>query len=184
LRPLLVLVSPPRSWAEHSPLELLASVQSCVESLFTSEPHIDPASVVSVGITNQRETTIAWDTRTGKPLYNAIVWHDTRTEGLVTEMSARYAGGVDHFRDTSGLPLSTYFSALKMNWLLTHVPEVAAAVAEGRAAFGTVDSWLIWNLTGGAHDGAKPVHVTDVSNASRTMLMNLHTLEWDEYNCM
>lgn len=129
--------------------------------------------VASVGITNQRETTVVWSKKTGKPLHNAIVWHDTRTSGIVSELVSKY-GSVDAFRPSCGLPLSSYFSAMKLLWLLRHIPAVQTAVQANDACFGTIDSWLIYKLTNGQQ------HVTDVSNASRTMLMNLHTKQWDQ----
>ena len=127
-----------------------------------------------MGITNQRETTVLWDRRSGLPLHHALVWHDTRTEELVREYARE--GGPDRFRKKTGLPLASYFSALKLNWLLQHVPNARALAESGDALFGTIDSWLVWNLTGGPNGG---MHITDVTNASRTQLMNLATLSWD-----
>ena len=140
-----------------------------------SENNVQPGEIAAVGITNQRETTLVWDKTTGLPLHNAIVWQDTRTADIAAELSKD--GGADRFRALTGLPLATYFSGTKMQWLLKRSPEVAKAVADGRAMFGTVDSWLVWKLTGGRDGGS---FVTDVTNASRTMLMNLETLNWDE----
>lgn len=128
-------------------------------------------------MTNQRETTVAWDRETGRPLANAIVWSDSRTFGICEHVLKENGGNKDVFRKVTGLPVSTYFSAYKLKWLLRHVPAVAEAAEAGRLSFGTVDSWVIYNLTGGASGGG--VHVTDVTNASRTSLMNVRTLEWD-----
>ncbi|CAI0474426.1 unnamed protein product [Linum tenue] len=129
-----------------------------------------------VGLTNQRETTLIWSKSTGLPLYNAIVWMDVRTSAIC-RLEKEFSGGRTHFVDTCGLPISTYFSALKILWLLENVDAVKQAVKTGDALFGTIDTWLIWNLTGGINGG---LHVTDVSNASRTMLMNIKTLDWDK----
>jgi glycerol kinase len=127
-----------------------------------------------VGVTNQRETTVVWDKKTGKPLYNAIVWQDTRTDKICNALAAD--GGQDRFRPKVGLPLATYFSGPKVRWILDNVPEAKAAADRGDALFGNIDTWVIWNLTGGVNGG---VHVTDVTNASRTMLMELSSLSWD-----
>ncbi len=135
-----------------------------------------PASdLVSVGVTNQRETTLLWDSATGEPLCNAIVWQDTRTDRFVAELSKD--GGQDRLRGKTGLPLATYFSGLKLRWLLENIPGARARAASGDALFGTIDSWLVWNMTGGPRGG---LHVTDVTNASRTQMMNLETLDWDQ----
>jgi glycerol kinase len=137
--------------------------------------------VAAVGIANQRETVVVWDRRTGEPLTNAVVWQDTRTADLCNELAREgdgdAEGGQDRFRGRVGLPLATYFSGPKLRWMLENLPAVRAAADAGHALFGTIDTWLIWNLTGGLRGGA---HVTDVTNASRTMLMNLATLDWDE----
>jgi len=129
----------------------------------------------AIGITNQRETTVLWERKTGKPVANAIVWQDTR----VAEDVARFAreGGQDRFRQQTGLPLSTYFSSLKLRWLLENIPGAREKAAAGELLFGNIDTFLLWNLTGGPQGG---VHVTDVTNASRTQLLNLITLDWDE----
>ena len=188
-------------WTEHDPLEIMRSIHACVAAVLEANPPIRPEQIVALGLTNQRETSVVWDARTGRPLHNAIVWHDARTASVVDEMEARLSesGGKDHFRSSCGLPLSTYFSATKIKWMLDHVPEVQIAVAQGLARAGTIDSWIIWNLTGGdmaslasssssssfspARPVPAPVHVTDVTNASRTMLMDLQTLRWHEGNC-
>jgi glycerol kinase len=134
--------------------------------------------IAAIGITNQRETTLVWDRSTGKPYYNAIVWQDTRTDGIINELGKD--GGQDRFRDVVGLPLATYFSGPKVKWILDNVAGVREAAVEGRAMFGNIDTWLIWNLTGGPTGG---MHVTDVTNASRTMLMDLESLDWDQGIC-
>jgi glycerol kinase len=134
-----------------------------------------------VGITNQRETTIVWDKTTGRPLSNAIVWCDGRTAGIAASLVGKTSSkSKDQLRPRCGLPINPYFSALKLCWLMKHSQPVMAAIAEGNCLFGTVDTWIIWNLTGGVDGG---VHVTDVTNASRTMLMNIHTLQWDPDLC-
>ena len=135
--------------------------------------------MAAIGITNQRETTVVWDKETGKPLHNAVVWLDLRTSELCESLT-KGPGGQDKFRSVCGLPISTYFSAMKLDWLILNVPSVAKAVASGKALFGTIDTWLIWNLSGGVNGG---VHVTDVTNASRTMLMDLATCQWSPATC-
>jgi glycerol kinase len=137
--------------------------------------NISPKDITAVGITNQRETTVLWDRFTGKPVYNAIVWQDTRTDTICNELAKD--GGQDRFRSKVGLPLATYFSGPKARWILDNVDGVREKAEKGEVLFGNIDSWIIWNLTGGVKGG---VHVTDVTNASRTMLMNLETLDWDE----
>ena len=144
-----------------------------------SEHGIEPRDVAGVGITNQRETLVVWDRTSGKPLHNALVWHDLRT-AAVAEGIKRDHGGADAFRDVTGLPVSTYFSATKLMWLRDNVPAVAEALRDGSAMVGTIDSWLLYSLTGGAGKG---VHVTDVSNASRTMLMDLRARQWHAPTC-
>lgn len=134
--------------------------------------------IVAVGVTNQRETTIVWDRNTGEPLYSAIVWCDARTSSTVDELVKKLPNNDEnHFQKKCGVPLSTYFSGVKLRWLKDNVSEVAQAMEDGSCAFGTVDSWLIYNLTGGIFGG---IHITDVTNASRTMLMNIKTCTWDE----
>ena len=162
-------------------MEILRSVESCIEKAcdqFVERGH-DLSRIKSIGITNQRETAIVWDKNTGKPLHNAVVWPDTRTKNLVREL--RNVQGADLILDICGLPLSTYPSSVKLLWLVENVDEVRQAYEEGRLCFGTVDSWLIYKLNGGVDrkDGP-PIHVTDGSNASRTMFMNLRTLKYDD----
>lgn len=167
-------------WHEHDPLELLQTVETCIEKAteqFTSAGnHI--SQIRSVGITNQRETLVLWDKHTGEPLHNAVVWPDTRTASLVREL--KNWDGADKLQDLCGLPLSTYPSSVKLVWLLRHVEPVKKAYEEGRLVFGTVDSWLIFKLNGGMERKEGPLHVTDSTNASRTMFMNIHKLEYDD----
>ena len=166
-------IYPRPGWVEHDPLEIWQRTQEVIKAVI--DHGISPHDIVAVGVTNQRETTIVWDRHTGKPYYNAIVWQDTRTDVIINELAQH--GGQDRFRDKVGLPLSTYFSGPKIKWILENVPGVREAAERGDAIFGNIDSWVIWNLTGGPQGG---VHVTDVTNASRTMLMNINTLQWDE----
>jgi glycerol kinase len=166
-------IYPRPGWVEHDPREILVNTNEVVEAAL-SRSSLSAADLAAVGITNQRETTVLWDRRTGEPLYNALVWQDTRIDHLVG-LYAR-EGGQDRFRAKTGLPLATYFSGLKLQWLLDNVPGARARAEAGDALFGTVDSWLAWNLTAGAHGG---MHITDVTNASRTQLMDLQTCDWD-----
>ncbi|MCJ8732182.1 hypothetical protein PDJAM_G00208260 [Pangasius djambal] len=170
---------PKEGWVEEDPKEILQSVYECMER--TSEKlaqlNIDITNIKAIGVTNQRETTLVWDKETGEPLYNAIVWLDLRTQSTVEHLIEKTPGkNKNHLKHKTGLPISTYFSAVKLRWLMDNVVEVDEAVRSHRAMFGTVDSWLIWSLTGGKNGG---VHCTDVTNASRTMLFNIHTMEWD-----
>ena len=162
----------PRSgWVEHDPMEIWSS-QASVAAEVIIKASIPSGLIAAIGITNQRETTIVWNRRTGKPIYNAIVWQDRRTAAYCDNM--KEGGYSELIRMKTGLIIDAYFSASKINWILEHVPGARNEAEKGLLAFGTVDSWLVWNLTGGK------VHVTDVSNASRTMLFNIQTLEWDE----
>ncbi|HOR20177.1 MAG TPA: glycerol kinase GlpK [Brevefilum sp.] len=165
---------PKPGWVEHDPLEIWSSTQLVVQGVL-NDLNLTPGALVAIGITNQRETTLVWDRETGKPYYPAIVWQDTRTDKLCNELAKD--GGQDRFRKITGLPLATYFSGPKISWMLENVPGLHDDARAGRAIFGTVDTWLTWNLTGGPQGG---VHITDVTNASRTLLMDLHTLDWDE----
>ncbi len=167
-------VYPKPGWVEHDPREIWDRTAAVVRQTI-DRAGIRGEQIDSIGITNQRETTVAWDRLTGEPLHNAIVWQDTRTYDLIGELSGE--SGIDRLRETTGLPLATYFSGPKMRWLIDNCPEVAEATERGRCAFGTIDSWLLWNLTGGVDGG---VHLTDVTNASRTLLMDLDSLEWNE----
>ena len=166
-------IYPRPGWVEHDPLEIWARTQEVVRAAL-AQAHLGPADLAAVGVTNQRETTVVWEKATGRPVYNAIVWQDTRTDALCHALAAE--GGQDRFRARVGLPLATYFSGPKIRWLLDNVPGVREKAERGEVLFGTMDTWLIWNLTGGPQGG---MHVTDVTNASRTMLMNLDTLDWD-----
>ncbi len=159
---------------EHRPLEIWERTQEAIRAA-SAKAGARPGDIAAVGVANQRETTIVWNKQTGQPLYNAIVWRDTRTKRICDALAA--STGEAYFRQRSGLPLSTLFSGPKLKWILDNVDSARAAAERGEALFGTVDSWLIWWLTGGPKGG---VHVTDVTNASRTLLMNLTTLDWDE----
>jgi len=167
---------PHESWVEQDPKQLLKSVETCIQTVCQQmeDEGINLKRIRGVGIANQRESTIVWDRKTGEPLYNAIIWCDARNGVDVGALHAKY--GKNHLRDRCGLPICTYFSATKLAWLMKNIPEVSRAASEGRLMFGNVDSWLVWNLTGGVNGGR---HLTDVTNASRTMLMNINSLSWD-----
>ncbi len=168
-------ICPQPGWVEHDPLEIW--MQTC-ESIrgAMGKAGLTAKNIAAVGITNQRETALVWDKRTGQPYCNAIVWQDTRTDTICHQLAEN--GGQNRYRSKTGLPLATYFSGPKIKWILDNVPGVREAAMHGDALFGNMDSWLIWKLTGGP-DG-RAAHVTDVTNASRTMLMNLETIQWDE----
>jgi len=163
-------IFPKPGWVEHDPSEIWSS-QSAVATEAIVKAGITPADLAAIGITNQRETTIIWDRKTGKPVYNAIVWQDRRTAAYCDSLKEKYASIIQW---KTGLIIDAYFSASKIRWILDNVEGVKEKAARGDLAFGTVDSWLVWNLTGGS------VHITDVTNASRTMLFNIETLEWDK----
>jgi glycerol kinase len=163
---------PQPGWLEHDPLEIWASTQAVIETAMTGR---SAADLAAIGVTNQRETAVVWNRRTGRPYANAIVWQDARTESFATELEQNGSGEL--IAERTGLRPSSYFSAGKLSWILEHVDGVRTDAERGEALFGTVDSWLIWNLTGGIDGG---LHVTDVSNAGRTMLMNLRSLDWDD----
>ncbi len=167
-------ICPKPGWVEHDPLEILNNIREVIGQAL-ARAHLSAADLAAVGITNQRETTLLWDRTTGKPLSNALVWMDTRTDAIAQRFSQE--GGRDRFRAATGLPLATYFSSVKLLWLLENVPGARQKADAGDAMFGTMDTWLIWNLTGGPNGG---LHITDVTNASRTQLMNLATCDWDE----
>ncbi|KAG0451399.1 hypothetical protein HPP92_026266 [Vanilla planifolia] len=180
---------PEAGWVEHDPLEILESVKVCTAKALdkaTANGYNVDRGLKAIGITNQRETTVIWSKSTGLPFYNAIVWMDVRTSHICRRLENDFPGGKTHFVETCGLPISTYFSATKILWLIENVDGIKEAIRAGDALFGTIDSWVIWNLTGGtgsANREEKPVqgiHVTDCSNAARTMLMNLKTLDWDQ----
>lgn len=162
---------PQEGWVEHDPMEIWSS-QYAVMMEVVAQSGVDSSEIASIGITNQRETTILWDRETGRPIYNAIVWQCRRTADIVDGLIAD--GLEEHIRKTTGLIPDAYFSAAKIKWILTHVPGAMERAKAGKILFGTVDSWLVWKLTGGA------VHVTDYTNASRTMLYDIHRLQWDE----
>lgn len=167
-------IFPKPGWVEHNPMEIMERTHEVIKGCL-KKSGVDPKEIAAVGVTNQRETTVVWEKATGKPVYNAIVWQDTRTDKICDELAK--SGGQDRFRPKVGLPLATYFSGPKIKWVLDNVAGVRAKAEKGEVLFGNIDTWVIWNLTGGPKGG---VHVTDVSNASRTMLMNLETLDWDE----
>jgi glycerol kinase len=166
-------VFPRPGWVEHDALEIMRRTEEVIGEAL-EQRGLRASDLAAIGITNQRETAVVWERRTGKPVANAIVWQDTR----VAEDVGQFArdGGQDRFREKTGLPLSTYFSSLKLRWLLKHIPGAKEKAAAGELLFGNIDSFLLWNLTGGAKGG---IHVTDVTNASRTQLLNLKTLNWD-----
>uniref|UniRef100_A0A023F8S9 Probable glycerol kinase n=1 Tax=Triatoma infestans TaxID=30076 RepID=A0A023F8S9_TRIIF len=174
-------ITPHEGWVEQDPLEILESTKECINQTIENLKRldIDPEDIVATGITNQRETTVVWNPETGLPLHNAIVWLDVRTAETVDKLVENVR---DHnkecLKQLCGLPISTYFSATKMRWMMDNIEDVKTAVDNKKCYFGTVDSWLIWQLTGGKNGGT---HVTDVTNASRTMLMNIKTLKWDPH---
>jgi len=170
-------IYPKAGWVEHDPMEIWARAVDVVKGAMAAAG-ATADDIAAVGITNQRETTVVWDKNTGKPYYNAIVWQDTRTDKICKELEGSV--GQNRFRDKVGLPLATYFSGPKVKWMLDNVPGVREAAERGDAVFGNIDTWVIWNLTGGPQGGA---HVTDVTNASRTMLMNLDGLNWSQTIC-
>jgi glycerol kinase len=166
---------PRAGWVEHDPLEIWFNTQEVVFGAL-ARAQLNPSCLAAVGIANQRETTVVWDRHTGEPVHPAIVWQDTRTQALC-DAAAALGGGPDRYRSRVGLPLATYFAAPKARWILDAVPGARARAERGDLLLGTMDSWLLWNLTGGPDGG---VHATDVTNASRTLLMDLRTLTWDE----
>jgi len=165
-------IYPQPGWVEHNPNEIWARTQDVIREAMNLAG-AQPKDIIAIGVTNQRETTIVWDKETGKVFYNAIVWQDTRTADIVHKLSQE--GGKNRFSIKTGLPLVTYFSGPKIKWILDNVEGVRQAAQNGRAIFGNIDTWIIWNLTG--------KHITDVTNASRTMLMDLKTLHWDKEIC-
>jgi glycerol kinase len=167
-------IFPRPGWVEHNPNEIWTRTQEVINGALV-KGNIDPKDIAAVGVTNQRETAVVWDKNTGRPYHNAIVWQDTRTDQICNQLASE--GGQDRFRPTVGLPLATYFSGPKIKWMLDNVGGLREAAERGDAVFGNIDTFVIWNLTGGANGGA---HITDVTNASRTMLMDLKTLDWDE----
>ncbi len=167
-------IFPKPGWVEHDAIEIWQRTQEVITGALR-KANITASDLAGVGITNQRETAVVWDKTTGKPVHNAIVWQDTRTDTICNELAKQ--GGQDRFREKVGLPLATYFSGPKVKWILENVPGVRERAERGEVVFGNVDSWCLWNLTGGVNGG---LHITDVTNASRTMLMDLKTLSWDD----
>jgi glycerol kinase len=165
---------PRPGWVEHDAIEIWRNAQEVISKALGSAG-LTTSDLAAFGITNQRESTVLWDRRSGLPVHRALVWQDTRVDALADQYARE--GGRDRFREKTGLPLASYFSALKLQWLLDNVPGARSKAERGELLFGTIDSWLVWNFTGGARGG---VHLTDVTNASRTQLLNLATLEWDE----
>ena len=166
-------IFPKAGWVEHDPAEIWSNTRQVV-GLALSKADINRHQLAAVGVANQRETTVVWDKNTGKAVYNAIVWQDTRTQHIVDDLAA---GNTDKYKARVGLPLATYFSGPKVTWILDNVAGAREAAERGDLLLGTMDTWVIWNLTGGPNGG---IHVTDVTNASRTLLMDLHTLSWAE----
>lgn len=167
-------IYPQPGWVEHDPLEIWQNTRAVIQ-IALEKANLTSDNLAAFGITNQRETTMLWNRKTGLPCMNAIVWQDTRTDGICRELAGTI--GNDRFREKTGLPLATYFSGPKIRWMLEKEPSLQKLAKSGDLCFGTIDSWIIWNLTGGANNG---LHITDVSNASRTLLMNLQTLKWDQ----
>ncbi|MBG6190204.1 glycerol kinase [Arthrobacter sp. CAN_A212] len=167
-------IFPKAGWVEHDPMEIWNNTREVIGNAL-SKANLTRHDIAAVGITNQRETAVVWDKNTGQPVYNAIVWQDTRTQSIVDELAAD--GGVERFKQKVGLPLATYFSGTKIKWILDNVDGARAKAEAGDLLFGNTDSWVTWNLTGGTDGG---VHITDVTNASRTMFMDLETLSWDD----
>jgi len=167
-------IFPQPGWVEHNPLEIWQNTQSVIQRAL-AKADLRGSDLAAIGITNQRETAVLWDKGTGRPFMNAIVWQCTRTDEICKDLSREK--GQDRFRDKTGLPIATYFTGPKIKWILDHVAEARAAVEKDQALFGTMETWIIWWLTGGPDGGA---HVTDVTNASRTLLMDLNDLRWDE----
>ncbi len=167
-------IFPKAGWVEHDPTEIWNNTREVIGQAL-SKASLTRHDIAAIGITNQRETAVVWDKTTGKPVYNAIVWQDTRTQSIVDRLAKD--GGVERFKPTVGLPLATYFSGTKIVWILENVEGAREKAEAGDLLFGTTDSWVLWNLTGGTDGG---VHVTDVTNASRTLFMDLETLQWDD----
>ena len=166
-------IFPKAGWVEHNPVEIWDNTREVIGNAL-SKANLTRHDIAAVGITNQRETAVVWDKNTGQPVYNAIVWQDTRTQNIVDELAAN--GGVERYKDKVGLPLATYFSGTKIKWILDNVDGAREKAESGDLLFGNTDSWVTWNLTGGTDGG---VHITDVTNASRTLFMDLETLSWD-----
>jgi len=166
-------IYPKPGWVEHDALEIWERTQEVIDGALkkaSDQYSVSSGQIIAIGVTNQRETTVVWEKETGRPIYNAIVWQDTRTDAICNELAKE--GGQDRLREKTGLPLATYFSGPKIKWILDNVPGARTRAEKGELLFGNIDTWIIWNLTG--------AHVTDVTNASRTLLMNLSTLDWDD----
>ncbi len=170
-------IFPQAGWVEHDPIEIWETVRAVVADAL-QKAEINRHSLAAVGITNQRETAVVWDKTTGEPVYNAIVWQDTRTSNIIRELAGDQ--GMDRYQDKVGLPLATYFSGPKVKWILDNVEGARERAEAGDLLFGNTDAWVLWNMTGGVDGG---IHATDVTNASRTMLMDLKTLQWDPQIC-
>src|SRR3954471_12935638 len=167
-------IFPRAGWVEHDPKEIWNNIREVIGEAL-SKANLTRHDIAAIGITNQRETAVVWDKNTGEPVYNAIVWQDTRTQPIVDRLAAD--GGVERFKGKVGLPLATYFSGTKIVWILENVEGAREKAEAGDLLFGTTDTWVLWNLTGGTEGG---VHATDVTNASRTLFMDLETLSWDD----
>mmetsp|Transcript_9035 Transcript_9035/g.17824 ORF Transcript_9035/g.17824 Transcript_9035/m.17824 type:complete len:505 (-) Transcript_9035:179-1693(-) len=165
-------IMPQEGWVEHNPMEIWENTVKCIQESL-EKANLQGSDLASIGITNQRETTVVWSKSTGKPLHNAIVWMDMRSQTFCDKLSAK-VGGRDALQEKTGLPIVPYFAGTKLKWLINNVEVVGQAVKDGDALFGTIDTWLLWNLSGGTQ------HLTDVTNASRTLLMDIKTLQWDE----
>ena len=170
-------IFPKPGWVEHNPIEIWDNVRYCVASTL-QQAQINRHAIAAVGITNQRETVVVWDKNTGEPVYNAIVWQDTRTSKIIRELAGE--DGLSKYRNICGLDLSTYYSGPELKWILDNVEGARERAEAGELLFGNTDTWVLWNLTGGVNGG---VHKTDVTNASRTMLMDIRTLKWREDVC-
>ena len=167
-------IYPKPGWVEHDPLEIWNNTKIVIKNAI-KKASIVPKDLKAIGVTNQRETIVCWNPKTGKPYYNAIVWQDTRTDDICRKLADK--GNMDCFRNKVGLPISTYFSGPKIKWLMENIPLLKDKAINNELYFGNIDTWIIWWLTGGPKNG---VYITDVTNASRTMLMNLETLSWDK----
>jgi glycerol kinase len=172
-------ILPRAGWVEHDALEIWGNTRQVIGGAL-AKANLNSSNIAAVGITNQRETVVVWDRSSGRPVTNAIVWQDTRTQSICDRLAA-LGGGIDRYKDRVGLPLATYFSGPKISWILDHVEGAREKASAGQLLFGNIDTWLLWNLTGGAEHGG--LHVTDVTNASRTMLMDLDSLRWDDAIC-
>jgi glycerol kinase len=166
-------IYPKPGWVEHDPREIWTRTTEVVRGAL-EKGSLSKENIAAIGITNQRETTLVWDRHSGEPVYNAVVWQDTRTDKICNALAEE--GGQDRFRARVGLPLATYFAGPKIKWILDHVEGARERAEKGDLLFGTIDTWVVWNLTGGVNDG---IHITDVTNASRTLMMDLETLDWD-----